>query len=185
MTKNHYINNKEFYAAIAEYHSRCLTLVAEGKQKPRIPEFIGKCILQIATNLGRKRQYSGYAYLDEMIADACSQCVRYLHIFDPARSTNPFSFFTQCCYHSFIHRIGVEKKQLYIKIKSVVESPVLGETANTEEGDHSLDNIEAAFENMHQFVGEYEDKHNLRKQRKKRVKKTDSSLYETSDSETA
>ena len=37
--------------------------------------------------------------------------------FDPEKSKNPFSYFTQIIYYAFLRRIEKEKKQSYIKLK--------------------------------------------------------------------
>jgi molybdenum cofactor biosynthesis enzyme MoaA len=41
----------------------------------------------------------------------------YAHNFDPEKSKNPFSYFTQIIYYAFLRRIEKEKKQAYIKLK--------------------------------------------------------------------
>ncbi len=41
----------------------------------------------------------------------------YAHNFDPDKSKNPFSYFTQIIYYAFLRRIEKEKKQAYIKFK--------------------------------------------------------------------
>lgn len=49
-------------------------------------------------------------------------CVLYWHRFDPERSKNPFSYFTQVCWYAFIRRIGKEKKQIEICDKIIEKS---------------------------------------------------------------
>ena len=46
-------------------------------------------------------------------------CVQYIHNFDPEKSTNPFSYFTQIIHYAFLRRIGKEKRQLEIKTKII------------------------------------------------------------------
>ena len=52
-----------------------------------------------------------------MIFDGVENCVRYCHNFNPEKSKNPFSYFTQIIYYAFLRRIEKEKKQSYIKYK--------------------------------------------------------------------
>ena len=52
-----------------------------------------------------------------MIADGIENCLMYAHNFNPEKSTNPFSYFTQMIYYAFLRRIEKEKKQNYIKYK--------------------------------------------------------------------
>ena len=40
----HYVNNKEFTAAVAEYNSAYKQAIDEGKTPPRMTEYIGECI---------------------------------------------------------------------------------------------------------------------------------------------
>ena len=49
--KNHYVNNKELYAAMVEYKKAVNEAKETGKQNPRIPNYIGECIMKIATHL--------------------------------------------------------------------------------------------------------------------------------------
>ena len=41
----------------------------------------------------------------------------YAHNFDPEKSKNPFSYFTQIIYYAFLRRIEKEKKQSFIKLR--------------------------------------------------------------------
>jgi hypothetical protein len=52
-----------------------------------------------------------------MINDSIENCLMYAHNFDPEKSKNPFSYFTQIIYYAFLRRIEKEKKQNYIKFK--------------------------------------------------------------------
>jgi hypothetical protein len=42
--------------------------------------------------------------------------------FDPDKYNNPFAYFTQIIYHAFILRIQKEKKQQYVKYKSLEQA---------------------------------------------------------------
>jgi hypothetical protein len=42
----------------------------------------------------------------------------YAHNFNPRKSKNPFSYFTQIIYFAFLRRIEKEKKQAYVKLKA-------------------------------------------------------------------
>jgi DNA-directed RNA polymerase specialized sigma24 family protein len=60
-----------------------------------------------------------------MVGDAIENCFRYLHNFDPEKSSNPFAYFTQIMYYAFLRRIDKEKKQSYIRYKSMENSIVM------------------------------------------------------------
>tara|TARA_B100000927_G_C16092421_1_gene319766 strand:- start:189 stop:476 length:288 start_codon:yes stop_codon:yes gene_type:complete len=58
-------------------------------------------------------------FRDDMISDGIENCVQYIHNFDPAKSKNPFAYFTQIIHYAFLRRIQKEKKQLDIKTKII------------------------------------------------------------------
>jgi hypothetical protein len=113
----HYVNNKEFLAALIEYRKNIEDAEANGLPKPPIPNYIGECILKIATHLSFKPNFVNYMFKDDMISDGIENCIQYLHNFNPEKSQNPFAYFTQIIHYAFIRRIGKEKRQLEIKNK--------------------------------------------------------------------
>lgn len=115
----HYVNNKEFYAALVEFKKARLRAAELGKEPPRIPNYIGMCIYKIATRLSNRPNFINYTYKDEMISDGIETSIANVNSFDPDRYDNPFAYFTQIIYHAFIHRIQKEKKQQYVKYKSL------------------------------------------------------------------
>ena len=46
----HYVNNKEFLAAIVEYKVAVRKALEADKPKPRITNYLGECFLKIATH---------------------------------------------------------------------------------------------------------------------------------------
>jgi len=115
--KNHYVNNIEFNNAFIEYKKLVKECEENGKPKPRIPEYIGKCILEIANRLSYSPNFINYSFKDEMISDGIENCLLYIDNFDPEKSSNPFSYFTQINYYAFIRRIQKENKQSVLKGK--------------------------------------------------------------------
>ena len=120
--KNNFIDNKEFYAAMKEYISAIELAKERGEPKPRIPRYIGKCFLDIAEHLSTRPNFSNYMYRQDMVMDAVENCVVCCNRFDPTKSSNPFSYFTQVCWYAFIRRIGKEKKQIEICDKLISKS---------------------------------------------------------------
>ena len=125
--RNNFIDNKEFYAAIVEYRKKVDDAKEKGLTKkdegwPRIPRYIGKCFLDIAEHLSMRPNFSNYMYRQDMVSDAVENCVIYAHNFDPEKSKNPFSYFTQVCWYAFIRRIGKEKRQIEICDKIISKS---------------------------------------------------------------
>ena len=117
--KRNYVNNPDLLQALIDYRALCKEAEDAGDKNPQVPEYIGKCILLIATRLATKPNFSGYSYKEEMISDGIENCLQYIHNFDPEKSSNPFAYFTQIIHYAFLRRIQKEKKQLEIKTKII------------------------------------------------------------------
>ena len=120
--KNNFIDNKEFYAAFVEFRKQCDEAEANGEPRPVVSRYIGKCFLDIAEHLSMRPNFSNYMYRQDMVMDAVENCVVYCHRFDPEKSKNPFSYFTQICWYAFIRRITKEKRQIEICDKIISKS---------------------------------------------------------------
>ena len=123
--KNNFIDNKELYAAFVEYRAKVDEAKEAGlpkKEWPRIPRYIAKSFLDIAEHLSMRPNFSNYIYRQDMVSDAVENCIIYAYNFDPEKSKNPFSYFTQVCWYAFIRRIGKEKRQIEICDKIIAKS---------------------------------------------------------------
>src|SRR5210317_84986 len=129
----HYVNNKDFLAAIVEYRMKVRKAAQKenpditdeelknwsSPNKPRITNYLGECFLKIATHLSYKPNFVNYMFREDMISDGIENCVQYMLNFDPEKSKNPFAYFTQIIHYAFLRRIQKEKKQLDIKTKII------------------------------------------------------------------
>ena len=118
----HYVNNKEFLAALIKYREDKEIALIQGKPKPPIPRYIGECFLKIANHLSFKPNFVNYIFKEDMISDGIENCVQYIHNFNPEKSQNPFAYFTQIIHYAFLRRIQREKRQLEIKNKILERS---------------------------------------------------------------
>ena len=118
-TKPHYVNNKEFLAAMIEWNDRCKAAKDKGESNPPITNYIGECFLKIANHLSYRPNFINYTYREEMISDVIENCLQYVHNFNPEKSNNPFAYFTQIIYYAFLRRIQKEKKQSHVKNKII------------------------------------------------------------------
>src|SRR6056300_1433922 len=118
----HYVNNKEFLAAMVEYKKSVDKAKKEKVEKPPVPDYVGECFLKIANHLSYRPNFINYTYRDDMISDGIENCLQYLDNFNPQTSSNPFAYFTQIIYYAFIRRIQKEKKQVTIKQRMIQES---------------------------------------------------------------
>ena len=120
----HYVNNKEFLQAIVERKTLIKEAESVGEGPPQITNYLGECILKIANHLSYRPNFINYTYREEMISDGIENCLQYIDRFDPAKSSNPFAYFTQIIYYAFVRRITKEKKQQMIKEKLLKESNI-------------------------------------------------------------
>jgi hypothetical protein len=118
----HYVNNKEFLAALIAYREKVDLAAQREEPKPVIPRYIGECFLKIATHLSFKPNFVNYMFKDDMVSDGIENCVQYIHNFNPEKSQNPFAYFTQIIHYAFLRRIQREKRQLEIKNKILEKS---------------------------------------------------------------
>ena len=121
-TQAHYVNNKDFTAAVAEYVEQIKTAKEKEGTPPQMSEYIGECIYKIATRLSTRPNFINYTYRDEMICDAIENCIQYIGNFNVEKSNNAFAYITQICYYAFLRRIQKEKKQVIIKQRMIAES---------------------------------------------------------------
>ena len=119
---DHYVNNKDFLAALIKYREDVEIASLQDKPKPVIPRYVGECFLKIANHLSFKPNFVNYMFKDDMICDGIENCVQYIHNFNPKKSENPFAYFTQIIYYAFLRRIQREKRQLEIKNKILERS---------------------------------------------------------------
>ena len=120
----HYVDNKKFLAAIIERKELMAESEAAGDGPPQITNYLGECILKIANHLSYRPNFINYTYREEMISDGIENCLQYIDRFDPAKSSNPFAYFTQIIYYAFVRRITKEKKQQMIKEKLLKQSNI-------------------------------------------------------------
>ena len=168
----HYVDNQRFLEEITEYQTKRLEAKDNGSESPPCPEYIGECFMKIAQRLSYRPNFINYAFRDDMISDGIENCVQYMNNFNPEKSKNPFAYFTQIIYYAFVRRIQKEKKQLYIKYKTMDSNHSLGDNVEISADDtqnyvyETMTNDQKA--NMYDFISNFEDS----KKKKKVVKTT-------------
>ena len=165
----HYVNNKEFTAAVAEYSSGIKEAKANDTELPKMSEYIGECIYKIATRLSTRPNFINYTYRDEMICDAIENCIQYIGNFNREKSDNAFAYITQICYYAFLRRIQKEKKQVFIKQQATDAAGMITDAFNTIDGAHDPTlintNVEWMQENMNRV--DYEPRKSRKTTKKK------------------
>jgi len=161
-----YVNNADFLQALINYDESCKEAKENGKPDPQIPNYIGECFMKIAEGLSHKPNFINYTYRDEMISDGIENCLMYFRNFNPAKSKNPFAYFTQIIYYAFLRRIQKEKKQQYVKYKATEQFGILDEFEMMELNDGKQKPFEI-YDNLLEFINNFEEN----KKKKKIAKK--------------
>ena len=163
--KNNYIDNVKFFSEMKDYVQSVDNAKQSGLPIPTIGTYIAQCFIDIANGLANRPNFINYTFKDEMISDGIENCLQYCSNFDPNKSKNPFSYFTQIIYYAFVRRIDKEKKQTYIKFK-MTENVV-----HTKDFVHINDNdVDFQYENTdyhkhYDIIASFEKK--LKEKRKK------------------
>lgn len=162
MAQKHYVDNKKLFQALVKYQADVSKCNASKRKRrpPAIPDYVGECLLMIATRLANKPNFARYTFREDMISDAMENCILYMHNFNPAKSQNPFAYFTQIIHYAFIRRIEREKKYSYTKYKYALHKTHQKEDYVSDTGDtfDIKDPAWASYENVHEFIRAYEDK---------------------------
>jgi DNA-directed RNA polymerase specialized sigma subunit len=102
--KKAYVNNKDLLEEIRLSH-----------EQGRMTEKLGKMILMLATRFSKQPCFVGYTYIDDIISYAVLSVCANWHKFDPEKSNNPFSYYTECIKRAFYQYLIKEKKQRVIR----------------------------------------------------------------------
>ena len=173
----HYVDNGKLYAELKKYKTAVTKAKAKNKAVPGVSDYVGECFLKIATHLSHRPNFVNYSYRDDMIADGVENCLQYVHNFDPDKSKNPFSYFTQVVFYAFLRRIQREKKHTYIKYKVAEHQAVTQGDFTMPDG--GLDRTSKPgisqpmldYENQHAFIRNFESAQENK--RTKRAAKTE------------
>jgi|TARA_B110000444_G_scaffold49039_1_gene44866 DNA-directed RNA polymerase specialized sigma24 family protein len=174
--KEHYVNNKEFLAAMTAYRKGVRKAEREKKDKPPVTDYIGTCFLKIANHLSYRPNFINYTFRDDMVSDGIENCLQYLDNFNPAKSSNPFAYFTQIIYYAFIRRIQKEKKQTTIKHRLIMDSNY-DDVALQPGDDAEFKNQFREFLQKNLNMEDSVPKKVVKKVKQKRVRKTTSKLF--------
>ena len=111
------MDNQKFSEAVHNYVIKARQAEAEGKEKPQIPNYIGKCFLDIATNMTNTPKFIRRTYKELLINDAVEDCIKRIHNYNIDAETrtgkpNAFAYFTQICYFSFLRTVAKYNKEI-------------------------------------------------------------------------
>ena len=165
--KRNYVNNSEFLAAMIKYKKALSEAEDGGEELPRIPNYIGVCLYDIANRLAYRPNFINYTYRDDMVADGLENAIICINNFDPEKSSNPFAYFTQVIWFAFIRRIQKEKKQTYVRHK-VLENAMLTDTV-FEHGEQSDFGSSSMKELSNDYINDFVEKYEASMENKKKT----------------
>lgn len=120
-----YLNNRDLLAQ-----------VVASKARMSMTNDLAKMLQLLTSRYAKKGNFANYTYNDDMQSYAMLMLVKTWNSFDPAKSSNPFAFFTQCIKNSFIQYLNYEKRQRDIKDEVLIDkgmNPSFGYAYDLEE----------------------------------------------------
>lgn len=172
----HYVDNEKFLQTLIQYKKDVRKAKRNKEPKPPIPNYVGECFLKIAEHLSYRPNFMNYSFRDEMIADAIENCLMYFENFDPEKSKNPFAYFTQIVFYAFLRRISKEKKQQYVKYKSLENSRIFDDLTSEDmetllsENNTKFLKPNEIYDNMSEFIENFEQTRKIKKVKNSKVK---------------
>jgi len=106
-----YLSNKEMFAEIIKCQGEGI-----------ISDKLGKMFVLLCKHYATKPNFSGYTYVDEMVASGITSCCVAFNKFDGEKSKNPFAYFTMVVHHSFLQILNKEKNHQNIRDSLLLEA---------------------------------------------------------------
>jgi DNA-directed RNA polymerase specialized sigma24 family protein len=157
---NHYVDNKLLFESLVQWQKAIKAGVKKKQlQRPPLPDYVAECMVKMANRVSQKAGFVNYTYREDMVGDALESCLRYIHNFDPSRSTNAFAYITQIIHNAFIRRIQKEQKQLYVKMR-IADDADFTDSYERQDGDHtSYNNSYVTYlkENKGEVISKFEN----------------------------
>lgn len=175
--EKHYVNNEKLLQHMVSYRNSVKKWKDNDEvgDKPKVDDYIGLCLLNIAERFARMPKFCNWPFTEEMIADSIENCLRYIDNFNPEKSKNPFSYFTQITYYAFLRRIQKENRQVYIKYKAIDDLRINSDDVEIKT---MMENFGTSDFNKHMedFISSYEEYNVTNKKKKKKSCKKSNDL---------
>ena len=148
--KRHYVNKEKFFKEIKKWKQRVLDAREVDEPDPPSTEYMGECFLRISEHLVMRPNFINYTFRDDLVSDGVENCLLYAHNFNPEKSKNPFAYFTQIIYQSYVRRIVKERKLMHIKYLFVERSGILEELDPNSEGNKKITKVWVDYLRSHE-----------------------------------
>jgi hypothetical protein len=125
--KKKYLTNKDLLAEIEK-----------SRAQHKMTHDFAKMIMMLCHRYSQRGEYANYSYNEDMRSFALMTVCKVWESFDPAKSQNPFAYFTQTIKHAFFQYLNQEKKQRDIRdelLMSNGDNPSFGYLDRYEEND--------------------------------------------------
>lgn len=178
--KQYFIDNKVLYEHLSIWINNRAAAIKKNEPVPPVPEYIGECILVMANRLAQRGNFYGYTYKEDMVGDAIESCLRYLHNFNPTKSTNAFAYITQIIYNAFVRRIQKERRVTFTKAKLIKEHAIAGFDLHEYDtgGDrHVNTHVQFLQDTVDDVIEKYETAKTKKKERQKARKQAITDLF--------
>jgi DNA-directed RNA polymerase specialized sigma24 family protein len=111
-TRKHYVTNAQLIEAIA----------ADKANGMKLSNKLAGYLHMIVERYSYSPSFAGYSFREDMVSLAVLNLCANWHKFDPAKSDNPFAFYTTAAYRSFLQYLADEKKHREIRDNLLVEA---------------------------------------------------------------
>lgn len=140
------IDRDRLTAISAAWHESKMQAISEGKEVPRIPEFVGVAIVHISRRFATSYKFSMVpeAVRDDMISNAQLTAVRaFFEKFSPdkCRNGDPFSFLTSAVRFGFLNAISSSKK--YFEGKNAILHAIMDGVSAIDTGSYHSAHVES------------------------------------------
>lgn len=105
MAKTKYLNNKEFYNLLCEYHYN------KSIDKNNLKRKLGDYIYKIVSRFINTKKFKNYTFKTHMTSEAYIHTMKAIEKFNPEMSKNPHAYFTKTAENAFIQIIKKEKRE--------------------------------------------------------------------------
>ena len=110
--------NSKYYLT----NSDLLPEVIKSKELGRMTDKLARMLMLLVERYSRRPNFNGYSFKQDMVSEALVNLCQNALKFDPAKSSNPFAFYTTAIHHSFLQYMNGEKKQRNIRDSLLIEA---------------------------------------------------------------
>lgn len=116
-SNNNYVDNSWLHNQLVGYVDEYREAKKNKLPLPRVPEAIGKAVIDTVNGISHSHLYHGYPFREDLVGDAIIVVIKYLHNYDYITRDNPHAYITYIAERRFWRFIKKEKKALATRQK--------------------------------------------------------------------